>query len=98
MNEIYKKEIKELFDKYDRLSPITNDDFKRVIKKQAEDMNIENLENLDEISEVCSNNFKNNIDMLKDIYNNVWEFTLNNEEELIYYVSLIRDILNMLKQ
>ena len=33
MNEIYKKEIKELFDEYDRLSPITNDDFKRVIKK-----------------------------------------------------------------
>ena len=35
--------------------------------------------------------------MLKDIYNDVWEFTLNNEEELIYYISLIRDILNMLK-
>ena len=37
MDEIYKKEIKELFDEYDRLSPITKDDFKRVIKKQAED-------------------------------------------------------------
>ena len=72
MDEIYKKEIKELFDEYDRLSPITKDDFKRVIKKQAEDMNIENLENLDEISKACCNNFKNNIDMLKDIYNRVW--------------------------
>ena len=98
MNEIYKREIKELFDEYDRLSPLTNDYIKRVIKKQAEDLNIENLENLDEISKACCNNFKNNIDMLKDIYNNVWEFTLNNEEELIYYMSLIRDILNMLKQ
>ena len=93
-----KRKLKKIFDEYDRLSPITNDDFKRVIKKQAEDMNIENLENLDEISKVCCNNFKNNIDMLKDIYNDVWEFTLNDEEELIYHISLIKDILNMLKQ
>lgn len=97
MNGIYRKEIKELFDEYDRLSPITNDDFKRVIKKQAEDMNIENLENLDKISEACCNNFKNNIDMLKAIYDNIWAFALNNEEEIIYYMSLIREILDMLK-
>lgn len=97
MNEIYRKEIKELFDEYDRLSPITNDDFKRVIKKQAEDMNIENLENLDKISEACCNNFKNNINTLKDIYDNVWLFSLNNEEEIINYMSLIREILDMLK-
>ena len=97
MNEIYKREIKELFDEYDRFSPITKDDFKRVIKKQAEDMNIENLENLDKISEACCNNFKNNIDTLKDIYDNVWLFSLNNEEEIIYYMRLIREILDMLK-
>lgn len=97
MNEIYRKKIKELFDEYDKLSPITNDDFKRVIKKQAKDMNIENLENLDEISEACCNNFKNNVNTLKDIYDNVWLFSLNNEEEIINYMSLIREILDMLK-
>lgn len=97
MNEIYRKEIKELLDEYDRLSPITNYDFKRVIKKQAEDMNIETLENLNEISEACCNNFKNNVNTLKDIYDNVWLFSLNNEEEIIYYMSLIREILDMLK-
>lgn len=97
MNEIYRKKIKELFDEYDKLSPITNDDFKRVIKKQAKDMNIENLENLGEISEACCNNFKNNVNTLKDIYDNVWLFSLNNEEEIINYMSLIREILDMLK-
>ena len=35
--------------------------------------------------------------MLKAIYDNIWAFALNNEEEIIYYMSLIREILDMLK-